>query len=296
MLRRFEFSEGTSNKFWQIEVVGSETVVTFGRIGTNGQEKRSAFASQTAAETERDKLIKEKTKKGYTEVTQTPAPPVNIAAVAAWLQAGNASAAPSTPKGPPKAAPKAAPKPKVAPMAAQATTGQIHLSTKEWTRNQNRPWTPATRSKPAKFELDQAMETWAKVYRYGGHPYFYGVKLPTNPSEEAARFWVWLGILPPPKKVDAAEKKKFKTKACTIPTVEEVIELTRERMTEQWQFPEIALPLWVTLGPVGFVKLLRELPRDSKTYQYRNPVEDLWLAFDADIRPYMTEPQRTAIR
>ena len=31
--RTFHFSEGTSNKFWSIEVTGTKTLVHFGRVG-----------------------------------------------------------------------------------------------------------------------------------------------------------------------------------------------------------------------------------------------------------------------
>ena len=37
MARRFELVEGTSSKFWQIELSGASFTVTFGRLGTSGQ-------------------------------------------------------------------------------------------------------------------------------------------------------------------------------------------------------------------------------------------------------------------
>lgn len=67
-MRRFELSEGASNKFWQVDRNDAEMTVTFGRIGTNGQTQTKSFASAAAAEAEALKLIKEKTKKGYSEV------------------------------------------------------------------------------------------------------------------------------------------------------------------------------------------------------------------------------------
>jgi DNA ligase-1 len=66
--RRFEFSEGNSNKFWEISVQGKEMTVHFGRIGTAGQTKTKEFADANAAQKEADKLIAEKTEKGYEEV------------------------------------------------------------------------------------------------------------------------------------------------------------------------------------------------------------------------------------
>lgn len=40
----------------------------FGKIGTDGQEKTKDFASDALAQKDADKLIAEKTKKGYEEV------------------------------------------------------------------------------------------------------------------------------------------------------------------------------------------------------------------------------------
>jgi DNA ligase-1 len=67
--RRFEFSEGNSNKFWEISVEGADMTVTFGRIGTKGQTKTKTFADAAAVQKEADKLIAEKTGKGYQETT-----------------------------------------------------------------------------------------------------------------------------------------------------------------------------------------------------------------------------------
>ena len=67
-MRRFEFSDSTSNKFWEIDVKGKTMNVTFGKIGTNGQSKPKDFATPEKAKAEMEKLIKEKTGKGYVEV------------------------------------------------------------------------------------------------------------------------------------------------------------------------------------------------------------------------------------
>lgn len=68
-MRRFELVEGSSSKFWEIDVEGKSTTVRYGRIGTNGQTQTKSFPTEAKATAERDKLIKEKTGKGYKEVT-----------------------------------------------------------------------------------------------------------------------------------------------------------------------------------------------------------------------------------
>ena len=73
-MRSFAFSEGTSNKFWNIDLQGKQFTVTFGKIGTNGQTQVKAFADDAAAKKEHDKLVAEKLKKGYTETSAAPAP------------------------------------------------------------------------------------------------------------------------------------------------------------------------------------------------------------------------------
>ncbi|HEY3999828.1 MAG TPA: DUF4132 domain-containing protein [Candidatus Xenobia bacterium] len=67
-MRRFEFSEGTSNKFWEADIAGSTLSVRWGRIGTAGQGKDKAFPSPDRAQAEFDKLVREKLKEGYREV------------------------------------------------------------------------------------------------------------------------------------------------------------------------------------------------------------------------------------
>jgi DNA ligase-1 len=66
--RRFEFSEGNSAKFWAIAVSGTEVTVRFGRIGSEGQSNVKSFPDDVAAQKHADKLILEKTGKGYVEV------------------------------------------------------------------------------------------------------------------------------------------------------------------------------------------------------------------------------------
>ena len=61
-MRRFEFVDSTSNKFWEVEVKGETLNVTFGEIGAKD------FTTPEIAKAEMEKLIKEKTGKGYVEV------------------------------------------------------------------------------------------------------------------------------------------------------------------------------------------------------------------------------------
>ncbi len=62
---RYEFSEGSSNKFWEINLAGKAFTTTYGKIGTPGQTTVKTFATPAEAKKEHDKLVAEKTKKGY---------------------------------------------------------------------------------------------------------------------------------------------------------------------------------------------------------------------------------------
>src|SRR6476660_6099178 len=96
-MRTFESSEGASNKFWRIELVGSRTTVTFGKIGTAGQTQIKDHADDAAAQ---------KLKKGYKETTT-----------------GSAAAPAPVTLSPPAPAPKASKTAAPAPAAAPAAPG-----------------------------------------------------------------------------------------------------------------------------------------------------------------------------
>ncbi|HEV2692565.1 MAG TPA: AAA domain-containing protein [Verrucomicrobiae bacterium] len=66
-VRRFEFTGGASQKFWEVTVAGNSFTVRFGRIGTAGQSQTKTFADEAKAKAEAGNLIAEKVKKGYLE-------------------------------------------------------------------------------------------------------------------------------------------------------------------------------------------------------------------------------------
>jgi uncharacterized protein (TIGR02996 family) len=68
-MRTFELSEGSSDKFWTIDLQGTSFVVTWGRRGTRGQTQTKTFADAARALKEHDKLVAEKIGKGYVETT-----------------------------------------------------------------------------------------------------------------------------------------------------------------------------------------------------------------------------------
>ena len=86
-MRRFEYRDQKSNKFWEIEQDGCELITRWGRIGTTGQSARKEYPSEAKAAAEADKQIRSKTGKGYIEISdetevQAPAKPKGLAAKA----------------------------------------------------------------------------------------------------------------------------------------------------------------------------------------------------------------------
>jgi predicted DNA-binding WGR domain protein len=66
--RDFHFISGASSKFWAIEMNGDSFDVTYGKIGTQGTTQTKSFADATASKKAYDKLVLEKTSKGYVEI------------------------------------------------------------------------------------------------------------------------------------------------------------------------------------------------------------------------------------
>ena len=67
MKRYFEYTDEKSNKFWEIDMDGTSVTVRYGRIGASGQTQTKTFPDAAAAQKHHDKLVEEKTEKGYEE-------------------------------------------------------------------------------------------------------------------------------------------------------------------------------------------------------------------------------------
>jgi predicted DNA-binding WGR domain protein len=65
--RTFEYKDDKSSKFWEVTQNSSTVTVRYGKTGTNGQSQDKVFDDATATSKHVDKLINEKTGKGYVE-------------------------------------------------------------------------------------------------------------------------------------------------------------------------------------------------------------------------------------
>ncbi|MCL9804420.1 DUF6493 family protein [Flavobacterium amniphilum] len=67
MKKHLKYIDGSSDKFWQIEVTDSQFTVTYGKNGTSGTSQVKSFESSEECLKAAEKLLSEKTKKGYSE-------------------------------------------------------------------------------------------------------------------------------------------------------------------------------------------------------------------------------------
>lgn len=67
MKKHLQYIDGTSDKFWQIVTTGNSYTVVYGRNGTSGQTQTKSFDTEEACLKAAEKLVTEKTKKGYSE-------------------------------------------------------------------------------------------------------------------------------------------------------------------------------------------------------------------------------------
>lgn len=67
MKKHLKYIDGSSDKFWQIEVSNNTYTVTYGRNGTSGTSQTKSFDDDDQCLKAAEKLLNEKTKKGYSE-------------------------------------------------------------------------------------------------------------------------------------------------------------------------------------------------------------------------------------
>ena len=70
MRQQLFFQDATSNKFWTAEADGTNQIISFGAVGTQGRRSEKQFASAEACLTDTEKLIQQKIKKGYRKLAE----------------------------------------------------------------------------------------------------------------------------------------------------------------------------------------------------------------------------------
>lgn len=192
-MRTFSLVEGTSDKFWHIDVAGDAVTVNYGRTGTRGQTKTTRYDSAEKAQVEADKLIASKVKKGYVEGSSGGA----IAPVAPTAQA-----APAARPAPAAAAP--APEPALEPEPevtwSDADHLEIRLNAVDQALLDGLPLDPTPRDDATLgVAADPAgRKAWLAEHSHPLHDYtaelsFAGDPFEGVPTAETAAWWIAFG-------------------------------------------------------------------------------------------------------
>lgn len=199
--REFQFSEGTSNKFWSIELREQSFIVHYGKIGTNGQAQEKTFATADAAKKEHDKLIAEKTKKGYVEVQVGEASKSRPVPVVKQVDDEKEKARKETPKSAAIAestskadataeTPTDGPKPaQSTPSASLTLERRVRLPQSERNRV-SWLWQPIERPKLRPFDPEACIRAAKKWHSSHGYIYTFNVDVPEHLTKEEAWFWI----------------------------------------------------------------------------------------------------------
>lgn len=67
VVRRLELVAGKSSKFWEVAQTGCTLKIRYGRTGTKGQALTKEFDTEAKTQSELEKLVGEKLRKGYVE-------------------------------------------------------------------------------------------------------------------------------------------------------------------------------------------------------------------------------------
>jgi predicted DNA-binding WGR domain protein len=205
--REFRFIDGSSRKFWAIELDGKSFSVHFGRIGTVGQAKEKAFSSEDLAIREYDKLVSEKTKAGYVEMNasgtaSTPTPVPKRAAgkaeptVPASSGVGRAAAVGKA--DPVGSEASASPAPATATGAAPdgELKRRVKLPDEDWARVRWRPLKPTRLPEPRSFDFEAWLKQATSAFTGWNYRANLAKDIPTRLSREEA--WLWLNVLDTP--------------------------------------------------------------------------------------------------
>ncbi len=204
--RYFEFNQGTSNKFWEIELSELSFTVRWGRCGTAGQSKEKSFETEAETVKKGEQLIREKLKEGYLEITdngsvqQSAVAPVKVSAPKAEKKAKTASESSSLSQA---ASAKLESSKAIEPSSVEVKPSVLKnteilpcertlgLTDEElrWAPWRNIP--PLPKQEPQPFNRDEALEKLNEVDLgpYGWDADWSGVRLPMYMSRVEAHFW-----------------------------------------------------------------------------------------------------------
>ena len=303
--REFQLVEGTSRKFWAIELDGNSHTVQFGRIGTTGQSQRKEFPTDAEAEASHAKLIAEKVKKGYTEapvagtsaVTATPPPPP---------AAAPRPASPRAPRGKPEPETKLTAAPPPEPEAQPAITASESLSTvrvieldpEDWLWATWRPRSPWPRPEIKPFDLEECLERLAKVTRSSQtHWNWSKIRFASTMTREEAHFWLVAVSEVIRRNVQPGffvqELRERRNSFDGRPTLQDAIRAVRI-IVQNASEPLLAI-LATLFSPTDLIAISRE-NQSLKNYRMPNIQNGLLAGFRRSVSPFLTDVEYRAMQ
>lgn len=263
--RELVFQDGSSNKFWNIVLEGSAHTVTFGKTGTQGQTQKKEFESPAAARKSFDKLVAEKSKKGYVDANgstatksvavsgkPSPLPKVAVAEAPASTTPVAASLVPLSPVWEAAKAPAAKEGP------AWNMERRIDLEPADWARATFRRQSRPDRMAPTKFDREECLHRLGRLrvdyqkwnFRWSE------LGLAMNLSPEEAGFWFAAMNLSQAKFIGADELRPLLTAPHPAESTDVAAVVETMRSFEHCTPPELAPVLYGMLGPDKFIELL----------------------------------------
>ncbi|MCU0709597.1 MAG: WGR domain-containing protein, partial [Pirellula sp.] len=297
--RNLVYSDGSSNKFWKIELDGSSHTVTFGKIGTTGQSQTKSFDSRDAAKKAFDKLVAEKTKKGYVdadvpqETKSAKTPAVKKAAKPKQASQSEISDSKESSNESPTSS-----KP-IAIDGCLDVERTIDLSETDWYRASFRKLPPLDRGAAREFDRDQAIQKIAKLKTtdYGWRLGWNALDLPDSLSTDEAHFW----LIASTSVSNTKRKSSFLAWAMSKEKITGKVSVKEASNTihrMDGRIEEVTTRALANLfSPIEYLDLMLALPDSSRqSWQHALSISGLVDGFNRHVVPYMTIPQREEIR
>jgi predicted DNA-binding WGR domain protein len=291
--RSLRYTDGKSDKFWEIRLVDTSHTVRYGRHGTAGQIQTKDFATEAEALKSYEKLVAEKLKKGYVD------------------DGGAIASAPKTTATPKSAKPKTAAVPAIveAPAPPQLNyppVRSIDLAPEDWfwATWRNLPPLPRPEAKP--FDRKQALQQLGEITSgsWTGNWDWSKAKIATSLSPEEAYFWLMAMTEAQTKRKPKDLINELADKPINIISLEVFQEnlFSAEMYMGKYYPPEVYIPL-ANLFPLKalteiiiYVDELLESSKNGKNMLVLHILSNLTFGFIRYIVPYLTTTEVNDVR
>ncbi|MEO1616691.1 MAG: WGR and DUF4132 domain-containing protein [Planctomycetota bacterium] len=318
--RSLVFRDGSSEKFWTIELEDNSHTVCFGRVGTNGQTKTKEFDDSQEAQKSFDKLVAQKLKKGYADdgTSTTTKKAVVAKKKSATKKATKKKTAkkksipaPATAKKKTakKAAKKAATKKKAAPVEATPAvtlqvTDELGLQPADYFAASFHPRDPLVLGEPGEADIAAQVSRLAKLKTetYGWRIKFETLALEAPLPVEEAHFWFNAMTRTGKRFPDRNAVKEFAESIEKSGPFNGKLSVKEATKAISGGDREVPRPLMLTLLSLFDFKSILEIvltaPKGGKRHAYAvsEKVISLCEGFRTHVVPYLSSDDKEAMR